>query len=110
MKPRRIHLNRTKGWRKPSNCVSVGRPTEWGNRYVVGREPLHIDGRRVLVRDRSHGVQLYREWLDDQLRRFPSVRDRIRHELGGRDLGCFCPLDVPCHADVLIEVANPAGY
>ena len=24
----------------------------------------------------------------------------------GRDLACFCPLDRPCHADVLLELAN----
>jgi hypothetical protein len=27
-------------------------------------------------------------------------------ELRGRDLACWCPLDEPCHADVLLEVAN----
>jgi hypothetical protein len=26
--------------------------------------------------------------------------------LRGRDLVCWCPLDQPCHADVLLEVAN----
>ncbi len=26
--------------------------------------------------------------------------------LAGRDLACWCPLDQPCHADVLLEVAN----
>lgn len=27
--------------------------------------------------------------------------------LRGRDLACWCPLDQPCHADVLLELANP---
>jgi hypothetical protein len=27
-------------------------------------------------------------------------------ELRGRDLACWCPLDEPCHADVLLEIAN----
>lgn len=27
-------------------------------------------------------------------------------ELRGRDLACWCPLDAPCHADVLVEIAN----
>ena len=27
-------------------------------------------------------------------------------ELRGRDLACWCPLDQPCHADVLLELAN----
>jgi hypothetical protein len=26
--------------------------------------------------------------------------------LRGRDLACWCPLDQPCHADVLLELAN----
>ena len=31
---------------------------------------------------------------------------RLRHELAGYDLACWCPLDQPCHADVLLELAN----
>ena len=27
-------------------------------------------------------------------------------ELRGKNLACFCPLDQPCHADVLLELAN----
>lgn len=30
----------------------------------------------------------------------------VRQHLAGRDLACWCPLDVPCHADVLLEIAN----
>lgn len=30
----------------------------------------------------------------------------IRHFLQGKDLACWCPLDKPCHADVLLELAN----
>ena len=33
----------------------------------------------------------------------------VRTELAGRDLACWCPLDQPCHADVLLSVANPEG-
>jgi hypothetical protein len=29
-----------------------------------------------------------------------------RRELRGRDLACWCSLDGPCHADVLLKVAN----
>ncbi|EUA64977.1 hypothetical protein I542_5155 [Mycobacteroides abscessus 1948] len=35
-----------------------------------------------------------------------SVFDTIRRELRGHDLACWCPLDQPCHADVLLEIAN----
>ena len=30
----------------------------------------------------------------------------LHGELAGRDLACWCPLDQPCHADVLLELAN----
>ena len=30
----------------------------------------------------------------------------VRRELRGRDLGCYCATDSPCHADTLLEVAN----
>ena len=32
--------------------------------------------------------------------------EAIRAELRGKNLACFCPLDQPCHADVLLELAN----
>ena len=35
----------------------------------------------------------------------PSV-DEIKTELRGKNLACFCALDQPCHADVLLEIAN----
>jgi hypothetical protein len=31
---------------------------------------------------------------------------RAKAELRGKDLACWCRLDQPCHADVLIELAN----
>jgi Domain of unknown function (DUF4326) len=37
----------------------------------------------------------------------PELVEAARHELAGRDLACWCPLDLPCHADVLLDVANP---
>jgi hypothetical protein len=30
----------------------------------------------------------------------------VRRELKGKNLACWCPLDGPCHADVLLRVAN----
>lgn len=32
--------------------------------------------------------------------------DDIRTGLAGLTLACWCPLDQPCHADVLLEIAN----
>ncbi|MCC8364271.1 DUF4326 domain-containing protein [Lysobacter sp. A6] len=33
-------------------------------------------------------------------------REHVRSQLAGLDLACWCPLDGPCHADVLIDIAN----
>lgn len=41
----------------------------------------------------------------NQHREYTTVDD-VRRELAGKDLACWCPLYVPCHADVLLEVAN----
>jgi Domain of unknown function (DUF4326) len=46
-------------------------------------------------------VRLYRQWLPGT----PLYREVS--ELSGHDLMCWCPLDQPCHADVLLELANP---
>ncbi len=84
--PHRIQLRRTKGWRKPASAIVVARPTRWGNPFPV------INGDRVTA------VERFRAWL-------PSSGLDLT-ELHGRDLCCWCPLDQPCHADVLLELAN----
>ncbi len=94
----RIQLHRTKGWRKPEGVVIVARPSRWGNPHAIGTEH---DG-APLTRDKA--VELYRS--DLLAGRLAVDMAAVRAELGGRDLACWCPLDVPCHADVLLEVAN----
>lgn len=106
MMPQRIQLRRTKGWRMPANAVVVSRPSQWGNRHVIGGEIEHVHGTIVAVRDRAHAVALHRKWLDWQMRQWPTMRRAIQEELGGRDLCCWCRLGDPCHADVLLELAN----
>jgi hypothetical protein len=92
-RPSRVRLSRRRGWRKPAGTVVVARPTRWGNPYAIGAE-----------RSRAEAVELYRrDLLVGDLR--VTVAD-VRRELAGRDLACWCPLDEPCHADVLLEVAN----
>ncbi|MBA2308407.1 MAG: DUF4326 domain-containing protein [Pseudonocardiales bacterium] len=89
--PRRIQRRRSAGWRTPPGAVYVGRPSKWGNRYRIG-----ID-----VRDAAHAVELYERWVDRE-----GLHNVIRAELAGRDLVCWCPPDSPCHADVLLRIAN----
>ena len=104
--PDRIQLRRTRGWRKPPNTVVVARPSRWGNPFVIGASmPMPVERyqpRIVLVRDAAHAVKLYRRWLTGSANRI----DNLVPELAGHNLACWCPLDQPCHADVLLELAN----
>ena len=87
--PKRIQRKRTKGWRMPEGAIYVGRPTKWGNRYSVaeyGRERAIRNYRGDMIGALVIGVDF--------------------SELWGKDLACWCPLDQPCHADVLLEIAN----
>jgi len=77
----------------PKNTIYVGRPTKWGNPYQVG-----TDGSPRQV------VQLCRRYLARPEQ--AELVSAIRAKLKGRALACWCPLDKPCHADVLLEIAN----
>lgn len=90
----RIQRKRTKGWRAPENSIYVGRPTKWGNPWTVIPER----------RDAQTAVDLYREYALRELN-----RDEIGKELAGKVLLCWCAVDEPCHADVLVELANLMG-
>lgn len=56
-------------------------------------------------------VTLYREMVEgggphrDSQWNASAVAE-IRATLAGKDLACWCPLDRPCHADVLLTLAN----
>lgn len=97
--PERIQLRRTKGWRKPEGAIVVARPTKWGNPYRIGE-----DDQAGNPRTAEEAVRLFRYSIDYWWG--PEYAERVRAELAGRDLACWCPLDQPCHADVLLEVAN----
>lgn len=106
MKPCRIQLRRVKGWRMPAGAINCARPGKYGNRYIILRTIEHVDGKPVLVRDAAHAKSLHREWLDWQMSQLSTMREGLRHDLGGRDLACWCKLDQPCHADNYLDVAN----
>lgn len=100
--PKRVQLSRKKGWRMPENTVSVARPGRWGNPYRVG-----LDGTA------EECVGLFRDWAVNVLEYEDELGDREwLSSLRGKDLACWCPLTdkhgnpVPCHADVLLELAN----
>ena len=117
--PVRIQRRRTKGWRMPEGAVYVGRPTSWGNPFndlpvfvgIPRAGIVKVGGRDLFAAD------AFRLWLDGKLsfppsklaeelyRRRQAVLGRV-HELRGRDLACWCGESMPCHADVLLELAN----
>jgi|tagenome__1003787_1003787.scaffolds.fasta_scaffold17409368_1 hypothetical protein len=101
--PERIRLRRTKGWRLPAGAVVVARPSKWGNPWRIdasGSTPYS-------VADRATAVARFREFISAPYDsdEYPP-REQIQDELGGHDLACWCPLDGPCHADVLLEIAK----
>lgn len=121
--PKRIQLSRAKGWRKPEGAVVVSRPSKWGNPFLVvaSEGPMwfvrwpdefdtnHASDRAVVV---QRVVALFGALIEGRIKGLPvyvPTRGEIRDELAGRDLACWCPLDQPCHADVLLEIANSEG-
>jgi hypothetical protein len=102
----------------PEGAVYVGRPSKWGNPYRV--QPMADgDGWRY----RGNGTTAWsadddHQWskTEASARAVEAFRERllpgsikwrnIQVELAGRDLACWCPLDQPCHADVLLEIAT----
>ena len=101
--PIRIQRKRSKGWRMPENTVYVGRPTVYGNIFRAGdRSPHNIN----IILDAEHAVELFKQHLKEQHRMFPFAYYSMLESLKGKDLACWCPLDKPCHADVLLELAE----
>jgi hypothetical protein len=101
MAPKRVRMTRQRPWRAENpNAVIVARPTRWGNPFHVFSSEIvqHDDGRDWWVPDaRAAVVELYRCETVPTLDLAP---------LAGHDLACWCPLDQPCHADVLLDLAN----
>ncbi|MDX0601669.1 DUF4326 domain-containing protein [Sinorhizobium medicae] len=113
-KPIRLQLSRRNGFdlRALSESINgreamhVGRPGPWGSPFVVGKHG-----------DASHCVDLYKALLAGLLRvgGDPDIEALARtrrfvaenvHELRGKNLACWCRPGAPCHADVLLQVAN----
>ena len=103
--PMRVQLSRRKGWRMPPNTVSVARPTRWGNPWKVGdlMEADYTRGGTVRLSEASDAVDMFRLKLDAMK---SERREAFLAPLRGKNLACWCPLGQPCHADVLLAIAN----
>lgn len=110
MSPKRIQRKRTKGWRMPEGAVYVGRGSRWGNPWKVGSTAWTVLPGGLI--DKTPHPPLTREQAVESYRNSEEAwASDLRGEdwyapLRGRDLACWCPLDHPCHADVLLELAN----
>ncbi|WP_068082884.1 DUF4326 domain-containing protein [Mycobacterium sp. E1747] len=118
--PERIQRRREKGWRMPEGAIYIGRPSRWGNPFTANMWGLQtsLDAYSDMVRgfwnpilfhdcdDQDYAIAY--ELRSDWLRRlnYHHPLEAVRYELRGHDLACWCPLDQPCHADVLLELAN----
>lgn len=108
----RIRLSRAKGWRMPPDTVKVDRSTPWGNPWRIG-EPGIPDAAEAVRRFRAAlmGYDVNGTFVPPIAHPESRIGWIIANigRLQGKNLACWCPLDGPCHADVLLELARTAG-
>jgi len=124
--PTRVKLSREKGWRMPPNTRKVDRSTAWGNPFAILESypaswfptdlvaRLRMRSRKskdgvpfVCVNTAAQAVELFRWWVYTEGQH--AHREAIRVELNSKNLACWCGEHQPCHADVLLEIANAYG-
>jgi hypothetical protein len=114
--PDRIQLSRAKGWKLPPNTVVVARPSIWGNPWRT--EEFYRPGLNTYDDAQAEAVRRFRAAIAgfesngsycppiaDPASRIGQIIARLP-ELRGKNLACWCKPGTPCHADVLIELAN----
>lgn len=108
---KRIQRKRVSGWRMPLGAIYVGRPSLWGNPFTIGHRFDEgdsfftaygdcLDDGLVTADNCLVAFEAYcRNWLR-------KGGDEWLASLRGKDLACWCPLSSPCHADILLRLAN----
>jgi hypothetical protein len=123
--PIRIQRSRAKGWKMPANAIYVGRNTLWGNPFKVGAPSgvfTYPDETKIAALTVEQSIEFYRTalsgtltpemhpaghtWIKEWRRRRSVYPSEWLRDLRGHNLCCWCALDQPCHADVLLELAN----
>lgn len=124
VEPVRLQLSRKKGFNLQAHsravnglpAVNVARPSKWGNPFSIAAA-LESGFVHTEQAAQEFVVECFRDWLGPSLsgREWWSgpVADRRRTailgsvaSLAGKNLACWCAPDQPCHADVLLELAN----
>ena len=111
--PHRIQRRRSKGWRLPVHTVCVTRPGKWSNPFRIGgwfrweprgaakpwsEAPFPVAQGYTHIADQAQAVA----WFS----RLMNIEHRNLGELRGKNLACWCKPGSPCHADVLLDLAN----
>ena len=117
MKPQRMQLSRKAGFNLQAASKALNglparritRPGRWGNPFTI--EDTAEKYRLAPDAAQAKAVELCGLWLRDKLDKKlspgdPPTRAEIREGLAGHNLACWCKPGTPCHADVLIELAN----
>lgn len=117
MKPQRMQLSRKGGFNLQATSKALNglparritRPGRWGNPFTIEdtAKAYGLDDAAA----QAKAVELCGLWLRGKLDKKlspgdPPSRAEIRAELAGHNLACWCRPGTPCHADVLIELAN----
>ncbi len=109
MKPQRVQRRRTKGWKMPANTIYVGRGTKWGNPCRVGDMMMlgaaHTGTGKAEVRPATR-ADCKRYYAMKATGILLEYKKENLEPLRGKNLACWCPLDEPCHADILLNLAN----
>jgi len=96
----------------PDNTVTVARPSMFGNPFTIESAVEFIAGFGTDGRTpRELAVAWFKRWLEGEhdlhpYNEKPPSRSMIISELRGKNLACWCRSDQPCHADVLLQIAN----
>lgn len=120
--PIRVQLSRAKDWRMPPNTARVARPGLWGNPFQVGvvdavtcvaffENAIHggwnpATGAHLPDDLFNIAYEVHCAWVKRWRQRVGCLPIEAVAELRGKNLACWCKLDAPCHADVLLRLAN----
>lgn len=113
---KRIQRKRLKGWKKPVNSIYIGRPSIFGNPFLINekvfqaspcmefwaedkfsQKDLEKYGENQIIRTVDEAIRLYKEYI------LPEIPKDILNQLKGKTLMCWCSLNEPCHGDVIID-------
>lgn len=121
---KRIQMSRQAPWRDDNpDAVIITRPLSYlSNPFRVyehckGKQgDWGVEDTGRFRREMGHGwtklgavkaaVSLYQRVFDEEFPPGSTIRLHIALSLHEKDLACWCPLDMPCHGDYLLEVGR----